>query len=84
MEDLKKCCFCGKEITILEQNNPWPASNNENDECCSMCNQMIVIPSRMALAKAPTQFQKAIDFFILKDGMVNFRVDVKVFEQLFM
>lgn len=82
MENLKKCCFCGKEIGILEQNDPWPANSNINDECCSLCNQSIVIPSRMALAKTPAGFRESIDYFMVKDGMLYCRVSFEGLAQL--
>lgn len=47
MEDLKKCCFCGKEIEFAWfENNPEPVDNREGSVCCTDCNYKIVLPAR--------------------------------------
>lgn len=65
-----KCSICGKEMqTIYEQNNPWPlypiGTTKEDLEtkgfrCCSDCNVMFVIPSRLSMKypsmKLPKEF----------------------------
>lgn len=59
-EKVYKCCFCGKEITVLESNNPepvrehWTLETGEN-RCCHRCNEKIVIPSRFACGYARTE-----------------------------
>ena len=48
MEKVKSCCICGKELkSHLDCNNPYPVSTKDNDVCCSICNNMIVIPERI-------------------------------------
>ena len=48
MEKVKSCCICGKELkNYLDYNNPYPISRNEEDVCCSICNNTIVIPERI-------------------------------------
>lgn len=42
----KKCCFCGGNYGRIG-NNPYPASKNEDDRCCDMCNSRIVLPARL-------------------------------------
>ena len=47
LNKIKKCCFCGKKIEFMEQNNPSPVNNEEGAVCCSDCNSSIVIPARI-------------------------------------
>lgn len=47
MDKIKKCCFCGKKIEFMEQNNPSPVNNEEGAVCCSDCDFSIVIPARI-------------------------------------
>lgn len=42
-----KCCFCNREITFLESNNPEPLMEYPN-RCCNECNYIKVIPARIA------------------------------------
>lgn len=41
-----KCCICGRPIKGWG-NNPWPVENEE--ECCDICNQNIVLPARIEM-----------------------------------
>ena len=44
-----KCCFCGEEVEGYG-NDPSPIqTENENDECCDVCNLTKVVPARMEL-----------------------------------
>ena len=44
---IEKCCFCGKPIpSIFDQNNPYPVHDSGN--CCSGCNLSMVLPARIA------------------------------------
>ena len=40
------CCFCTNIFTGFGNN---PDTENDDDECCDQCNDIIVIPNRMAL-----------------------------------
>lgn len=57
MDDLKKCCFCGKEIEKVMANNPRPVCTIEDACCCIECNWRVVIPARMAKIPAPDDFE---------------------------
>ena len=63
MDQIKKCCLCGKEFKGWG-NNPYGALNQKSepiawkdtDCCCDDCNINIVIPGRMILMyKTKTQ-----------------------------
>ena len=41
------CCICGQKFTGWG-NNPYPVVDDEDARCCDMCDQMRVIPARMA------------------------------------
>jgi hypothetical protein len=44
-----KCCLCGEEVEGYG-NDPSPIpTENENDECCDVCNLTKVIPTRINL-----------------------------------
>lgn len=46
------CCLCGTECEDKWGNNPWPLSDPEggdNERCCNVCNQDIVIPARIKM-----------------------------------
>jgi hypothetical protein len=44
------CCLCGEDIiSVLDSNNPWPLSEDEEDRCCGDCNNSKVIPARLKL-----------------------------------
>ena len=44
-----KCCFCGEEVEGYG-NDPSPIqTENENDECCDVCNLTKVVPARINL-----------------------------------
>jgi len=44
-----KCCLCGEEVEGYG-NDPSPIpTENENDECCDVCNLTKVVPARMEL-----------------------------------
>lgn len=47
MEEKFKCCICGMTV-IGWGNNPWPVVKDENARCCNACNDMHVIPARLA------------------------------------
>lgn len=48
--DKKVCCIC-KNVFYGWGNNPWPINDGLNgEECCSLCNQALVIPARIKLA----------------------------------
>lgn len=44
---MSRCCICGSEITGWG-NNPWPVEKDENARCCDNCNDLFVIPARIA------------------------------------
>lgn len=46
MDNIKKCCICGREFEGWG-NNPWPVESE--GECCDECNIEIVIPARISL-----------------------------------
>lgn len=48
-----KCCFCGKEINFISENDirPIKTSGEKGFVCCNDCNSNIVIPTRVALAR---------------------------------
>lgn len=46
MEEIKKCCICGK-FFIGWGNNPWPVK--DDGVCCDGCNMMYVVPKRIEL-----------------------------------
>ena len=46
-----ECVFCHKSIKMRESNNPDPAATIQSARCCDWCNQNIVIPARIAVAK---------------------------------
>ena len=46
MNDVFKCCFCGKVVKGFG-NNPYPANKDDNAMCCDDCNSSIVIPARI-------------------------------------
>lgn len=41
------CCICGEKFTGWG-NNPYPVVEDETARCCDMCNQMRVLPARLA------------------------------------
>lgn len=41
------CCICGQKFTGWG-NNPYPVVTDENARCCNMCNEMRVLPARLA------------------------------------
>ena len=55
----KKCCLCGNDIEIKrtpegeiywsDGNNPEPLAKSENDRCCDVCNEALVIPARLLM-----------------------------------
>jgi hypothetical protein len=51
-KELTKCCICSKFFEGYG-NNPDPVTDEdgkffkEDDECCSVCNNTVVIPKRM-------------------------------------
>ena len=50
-----KCCFCGEEVEGYG-NDPSPIqTENENDECCDVCNLTKVIPTRINLVISKTK-----------------------------
>ena len=42
-----KCCLCGAEIHGWGH-NPWPLNKKDDDRCCNACNDVYVIPARLA------------------------------------
>lgn len=49
-----KCSICGGTIEhpMIKDyfgNNPYPARIGEEDRCCDMCNDMIVVPLRIKM-----------------------------------
>lgn len=54
-----RCCFCGEEI-IGYGNNPLPFGNS-GDRCCDVCNEMFVIPGRLAQLQSPKRKCKVGD-----------------------
>ncbi len=57
----KPCCLCNQQITgVHDDHNPAPLKTGENDRCCSLCNQELVIEARIAhlvLYGIPWDFQ---------------------------
>ncbi len=49
MEDLRKCCFCGKTVHFLKSHNPSPADTRDESRCCLECNYRIVLPARVII-----------------------------------
>ena len=45
---IERCCICRKQLIGEDRygNNPWPA--RERGRCCNACNDMYVIPLRIA------------------------------------
>ena len=43
----KICCICGKPF-VGYGNNPYPVVKDENARCCDTCNDIVVIPARIA------------------------------------
>lgn len=44
------CCLCRKrELTQYNNNNPEPFNNglNEGGRCCNLCNNVLVVPTRI-------------------------------------
>lgn len=41
------CCICGKKFTGWG-NNPYPVVDDDDARCCDICNEMRVLPARMA------------------------------------
>ena len=48
------CCFCGAKMLPEESHNPYPVKPYSffttevvEGRCCSMCNQLIVMPARL-------------------------------------
>lgn len=48
------CCICGAKMLPEESHNPYPVKPYSpftteivEGRCCSMCNQLIVMPARM-------------------------------------
>ncbi len=41
------CCICGQKFTGWG-NNPYPVVDDDDARCCDMCNQMRVLPARLA------------------------------------
>lgn len=52
-DEKKICCLCGKPFTEFG-NNPAPF---EGDRCCDDCDNRIVIPERIRLAKEDRKVQ---------------------------
>jgi hypothetical protein len=45
--NIECCVFCGAPIPhVTQQHNPRPAA--DEGHCCGMCNDLIVIPERIA------------------------------------
>lgn len=42
------CSICGKLFTGYG-NNPYPVTTGKDDRCCDVCNDIVVIPSRLGL-----------------------------------
>ena len=53
-EKYDTCCFCGAKMLPEESHNPYPVKPYSlyttevvEGRCCSLCNQLIVLPARM-------------------------------------
>ena len=60
-----KCKICGGEINhpLIENyygNNPYPVRTGEDDRCCDMCNDVIVVPIRIRLVGTPREDVESI------------------------
>ena len=44
MKSKMKCCICGAEMEVHQQNNAEPVAHGW---CCNDCNQLKVMPARM-------------------------------------
>jgi len=43
-----KCCLCRKrELTEYNKNNPEPFGNDGGGSCCNLCNNVLVVPTRI-------------------------------------
>ena len=52
MEGLMNCVICGGPIKLLGDTNPGHnADPVAAGRCCGMCNDTLVIPARLALAR---------------------------------
>lgn len=48
IDDENTCCFCGRPLeSWADGNNPDPANTVPGKRCCSICNELIVIPARI-------------------------------------
>lgn len=58
------CCICGKECENEWGNNPYPVNNTENARCCDTCNDLYVIPARIAnlMAMKYSPVKKEMDY----------------------
>jgi hypothetical protein len=44
MKSKMKCCICGAEMEVHQQNNAEPVAHGW---CCNECNQLKVLPARI-------------------------------------
>lgn len=59
-DEVFTCSICGKRFKGFG-NNPAPVTNGENDRCCDVCNESIVIPARMKAAVNQAMKQAGTD-----------------------
>ena len=53
MADISKinCCFCKKEILVIDSHSTRPIDTMNGNRCCEQCNIEIVIPTRLVVWK---------------------------------
>lgn len=59
------CCICNANINEAESHNPWPVRTHssigeEENRCCQVCNDTIVIPARIACINATREQMEII------------------------
>ena len=58
MRKAPKCCICGVSCDEVAKNpdwvlgnNPYPMSKHPADRACDICNDLVVVPVRIEMAK---------------------------------
>jgi len=43
-----KCCLCDEDMRAVDSHNPDPLGETDDERCCESCNNLQVIPARIA------------------------------------
>lgn len=72
-----KCCICNVNIKEKESHNPWPIRPNSSmgdkeNRCCKNCNDILVIPARIACVCSTYEDMEDMEDFYEKLSDMNY------------